>query len=591
MLREVAISILTLVCPLGAGTKGELKQIDRLLSCGKCEQALKEVGLLRGALAPSERLTAWELDFRGEVLRVAHGMECFYYLLHRSNSHEDAPGRAGALDCVSANRHRSDREYVVVCVALETGDIRWSRAVNGQVYLGVDPENDILYLYRERVVALAPDSGKILEQQDLPTEGAKVGGLLIGSDLILARPHGSRVSSDARLLVYDVRQNVGKEVRVGDYRLLAPDESRRLVPTNSGWECLSVPEGRKEWSLQAVFQRGNLPLWHGNHPTFITGTERQFSVVTSIDISTGKSRWSTALGWGAYSTSQHQLRGGGYQDDWTALVALNEYLLALDGSGRLYLLDPADGRAAATPRLCRDLVAMPFQHGNQLIVPSFEWVRSYSIAALIRPSASLDACLQVREARCLLALGRVKAAIELLDVLVERAPQFVDGWSERAVACKAVNDIEEEVFSRCEALSLSGELSDAILGEDCGLLRLYNLEGKPAWGLKVVGGHVYAGTLAGALWISRTGSLDFRAAARLDHEITSFDTVTKLQGVLGNSTHTRRAIPQTSVMNDSGIPREWNTEGGAAKNQPSGFLPGSAVPVSARRWSSRTFRH
>jgi hypothetical protein len=36
----------------------------------------------------------------------------------------------------------------------------------------------------------------------------------------------------------------------------------------------------------------------------------------------------------------------------------------------------------------------------------------------------------------------------------------------------------------------------------------------------------------------------------------------ELQAVLGNSTHTRRAVPQNTARVDDGIPREWHTEGG-----------------------------
>ena len=260
-----------------------------------------------------------------------------------------------------------------------------SRAVNGLVHLAVDPQSDVLYLYRERVLAVDPDSGKVLQQHDLPEEGPKIQGLLIGSSLAVTQPHSGRTLPKDRLSVYDVRAKAVKEVQLGDYWFLAPDESRRLLPTDTGWDCVDVPAGRKQWSLPTPLWHGRVPLWCGGHPTFILGTERQRGAVTSMDPVTGEPRWSAALGWGAYTTNQHQLRGGGYQDDWTPLTAIDEYILSLDGSGRLYLLDPTDGRPAATARLDRNYLAMPFQHGKQLIVPSFTWVRSYSIANLVRP--------------------------------------------------------------------------------------------------------------------------------------------------------------------------------------------------------------
>ena len=92
------VNMVICVCPLlgGTSTTGDLDKVDRLITSGKHEQALVEVRLLRRALPSSERLAAWELDFRGEVLRVAHGRECLYYLLHLANSHKDAPGRRSA---------------------------------------------------------------------------------------------------------------------------------------------------------------------------------------------------------------------------------------------------------------------------------------------------------------------------------------------------------------------------------------------------------------------------------------------------------------------------------------------------------------
>jgi outer membrane protein assembly factor BamB len=560
----LGIGIVTWACPLSAATKGEFEQIDRLISAGEHERALGEVQRLREALPSSERLTAWELDYRGEVLRVAQGRQCLYYLLHLINSHEDAPGRNGMLD---SEVERSGRPSAVVCIALETGKIRWSRLVDGPVYLAVDPQSDALYLYyldvhRQQVLALASDSGKVLQQHDLQWDARRVQGLLIGQSLAVTQPHSGRRIPNDRLFVYDVRAKAIKEVEAGDYWFLAPDESRRLRPFDGGWDCVSVPDGQKQWSLQAVFQSGSVPLWHGGHPTFVVGTEWQRGAITSIDAGTGEPRWSTPLGWGAYTANQHQLRGGGYQDVWTPIEAMDEYLLALGGSGRLYLLDPKDGRPVATPRLDRNYLAMPFQYGKQLIVSSFTWVRSYSIANLIRPDASADVSLQIRQSRCLLALGRKEEAMELIDRLVERAPQSGAAWAERAVVCNALNHAEEEAFSRCRELSLTGRVSDDDLRERWGLLRLHNLESKPAWTLKEVEGHVCAGTLVGDLWRVRTNSLDIDRAARLDREITKLAVKTELQAMLDNSLRPGQPIPETPAKADDRIPREWYRSGG-----------------------------
>lgn len=557
------VSIVVCMYPLLANDNRELDQIDKLLSSGRIEQALNEIDRLRKALPVPERLTAWELDFRGEVWRVAHGRNCIYYLLHLSNSHKDAPGRQGVLDSVSANLQRSDLQFAVVCVDLKTGQIRWSRAVNGHVHLAVDPCNDVLYLYRKRLLALAPDSGKVLEEHEPPKDQRKIQGLLLGQVLEIPQPFGSqKIAPDARLSLYAPSSKLTKEVSVADYWLLAPDESKRLVSTDRGWECESVPDGQKKWSYEIPFNSASFPLWHEGSPIFILGTEQQRGAVTSIDLSTGKVRWSAALGWGSYGSNMHQLSGGGCPDKWIPLTAINDYLLTVDGSGRLYFIAPANGNIVAEPRLSRNLLAMPFQHDGQLIVTSFKGIRSYSLANLIKPDVSLDAALQIRKARCLLALGRRKDAMELLDKLLERSPQLESGWLERAEVCKAMNDAEEEAYCRCMALSLSGRMIDNDLRDRWGLLRLYNLKGKPCWTLAQVDGKMYVGTLAGDLWSVQASSLDIGLIASLNHEVASLETSKDLLAMLGNSIQTKLPVPKEPANPDDRIPREWHTIGG-----------------------------
>ncbi len=95
-----------------------------------------------------------------------------------------------------------------------------------------------------------------------------------------------------------------------------------------------------------------------------------------------------------------------------------------------------------------------------------------------------------------------------MDWSVERAPQLKAAWAERANVCQALHDSEEEIFSRCQALTLSQDTSDDTLRRRWGLMRLYGFEGKPCWPLAYADGQVYVGTLEGGLWSVRTDSLD-----------------------------------------------------------------------------------
>ncbi len=304
------------------------------VSEAKFRAELETIRRAEEALPASERLTAWEIDFHGEVWSVAPGRECLYYLLHLANSFPNAPGRQAALPAVSANHQGSDWRHVVVCIDLKTGQIRWSREINGLVHFAVDPDTDVLYLYRERIVALSPDSGAVIQEFDLPEQGRRIQGLIVKGTLVLPQAHSSdRIAPDARLLLYDLAGKTNKTVNAADYWLISPDESRRLVRKDTAWDCVHIPQGHTLWSATGTFDARWFPFWHAGDATFIQGTEQQRGVITAVDFSTGKPRWTATLGWGVYESSQHQLRGGSYPNRFTPLTAINKDLLALDGSG------------------------------------------------------------------------------------------------------------------------------------------------------------------------------------------------------------------------------------------------------------------
>jgi outer membrane protein assembly factor BamB len=557
LLVGIAISLLAWISPLPAVGENSIDRVDRLLASGNGEQALAEAGRAREALSVTERLTAWEQNHsKGEVRQVLSGRKHLYYI---PCIPEDDPVCRGALETVSASKDGSDWKYIVVCLDLESGLVLWSRKVEGLTHMAVNPQSDVLYLYRQQLLALAPDSGKVLDQQELPNEGRGIRGLLLGNEPVIPQPQGSEaIIPDSQVLLYDPVRKLSKPVDLGDRWLLAPDESCRLIPGYEGWDCICVPDGQKRWTQLVPLGRTYPPLWHSGQPVFVAGSEWERSAVTALDLATGKPRWSTVLGWGCYTPTLHQFIGNSYSDNWTPFTAVGQHLLALDGSGRLCLLDPADGRVVAAPRLGRDFPAMPFQYRSQLIVPTFKSIRSYSLANLLRSDAPLDVMLQIREVRCLRSLGRHREALALSDSLVERAPQFSAVWSERALVCQALDMAEEEVFSRCQALTLAEQVSDDVLLSRCGLRRQYNLDGKPAWPLMEVGGRVYAGTLAGTLWRIDTDSLEITVAAQHDGAITSLPLVSECQMALGVSA---QAVP-VSPPADARIPMEWTRVGG-----------------------------
>ena len=547
--------------PAGAA-EDPVPRIDEWITGGNHSQALAEVRRLRGALPPGQRLTAWEHDFEGVVSRVAYGKHHLYYQLSASALRNTASGRENPLKTISVNHSSSDWSFLIVCLALETGEIRWSRGVNGLVHFDVDPETDRLLLYREKLMIVDPGKGDILEQDDLPDGGRAIRGLSIGSRLALSRPHSAdRIAPDSRIRVYSSALKSAREIAVADYWFLAPDESMRLVPKSDGLEGRGLPEGNVLWSVPYRIDRYPEPLWVGSNPVFVAGSESTRGTVASLDARSGRILWETPLGFGTYESTQHQLRGGEYPDNFRPLTALDSHLLALDGSGQLVLLDPETGRVAATARLHRDYLGMPAQRGGQLIVTSFEGVRSFALESLVHPDASVDAALQVRESRCLRALRQGREALAVLDRLLERAPRFESGWTERGIVCQSLGEVEDTSFSQTQALALSGRSTSAELRMSDGLLRLYDLGGRPGWSLVESSGRVYAGTLGGALWSVRADNLEPGSVTNLKHEITAFESVTELRAALSAS-GLQSPVPAAPDERDPEIPDDWWTSGG-----------------------------
>src|SRR5262245_53542515 len=104
-----------------------LAAVGEMTATGDADTALSEARALGESLPPTERLTAWEIDFHGEVVYAVSGERHLYYQLFISNSEPNAPGRGRALPTVNANKVGSDWKYVVVCVDTTSGKILWSR--------------------------------------------------------------------------------------------------------------------------------------------------------------------------------------------------------------------------------------------------------------------------------------------------------------------------------------------------------------------------------------------------------------------------------------------------------------------------------
>jgi len=591
----LSTSVIVLACCLVAVALGsfaaaatdDLARIDELIEAARHEEALAEIARVEETLAPSERLTVWELDFSGEVQQVVPGREHLYYLLGTSRLAKNVPGRPLEREPVSAGLGRFDGRSAVVCVELETGRVAWSRLVEGPVTLVVDPRTDDVHLVLQLLVTLSAESGEVLERQSLPEGWRQIEGLVLDGTPFLIPPRGGRPREPTpRQLLYDPGSREARSVAL--HVPTAPDGRCRVVLGERGWSCQRSKDGVRLWTVEGpLYARDRTPVSHEGRLAFISGTERSRGAVVSIESAYGTSRWATVLGWGTYQPRRHPLRTGGTPlHDWTPLAERGGQLLAIDGSGRLTLLDPGSGAKLAAPRLAGRYLAMPSSYGEQLIVPSFDWVRSYSMAALLEPEASVDAALQVRRARCLLALGRFGEALRVVDRLVERAPELAAAWVVKADVAAAMGEVEVERYSRAWALSLAGGVCGQALHDGWGLLRLFDLGGKPSRSLALLDDHVYVATLAGFLWKVRVDDLSLGWISQLeyDYDTSWVRTSTELTGWIdrdyvpwpGAVAAPRPEIPAAAEPKPP--PVDWLIEGGVERINP-------AVP-----WQGRQFR-
>ncbi len=544
----------------------DLGPLDILIAAGDYSRGLAEARRLLEALPIEARLTAWELDFRGEVVRAVPGKRHLYYQLSIPNSHKDAPGREQALPSIRANKSRSDWRHVVICLDLISGKIRWSREVNGLVNIAVAPGTDDVYLWRELLLQLDANNGEVTLERDLPGDQRAIAGLIVGNKVAIPQlyTHGREILTQGKLLFYDPRRDLAEEREVGEFFLLAPDESCRLVHRDDGWSCVELPSDRTLWRWpKPDFVLP--PIWQDDCLLTYSGSDSSHGTISAVDTATGQRRWTTRLGWGAYSIRQHQLRGGGYPDeDWGPLAPLGRDLLTIDGSGRVVLLDAERGDVRVSVKLARNHLCLPPHIGQTLVVCSFDWVRAFPLPTLTDPLACGEATLRLREARCLVGLGRHDEALATLDRVVDRAPNHYAAWALRAEVCRALKRGSETSFSLCMAMALQGRTQDDALHDGWGLVRLFDLGGRPAWEVQQLGGRVYAGTQGGRLWSVDLDSLEARWEQNVDGAIASLGLRANLNAVIRSAQ--RSDEPIDLLLPDrpprDGVPREWWTMGG-----------------------------
>lgn len=459
--------IVFLLFPLISIAQGPFNKVDKLMARQQYDQAIEHLLKLEKHLQPEERLTAWEVNFPGGVWRTTHGKSHLYYQMHSSTYAIEVLGDVEILPSISVNEESSDWEFLVICLDLKSGQIVWARSVNGLMYFAVHPETDLLYLYRERFAAIVPSTGSIIKESSFSDE---VEGLILGTKVFFPLEHG--------------RKGKGPE---STFKVHNPVEGKdqMIILGNFGY-IPGVELGK--------------PVWKDQWPYFVTGGKWQPDAVVSIDPENAITGWSFYFPGGKYISDGHQLGNGSYPDKWAPLAALDSLLLALDDQGTLTFLDPIDGVPMASARLAKDYISMPFQFENQLIVVSFEGVRSYSMDHLLTPESFLHAELKMKQADCLFAQEQYPEALSLLTEIVERSPQNSHAWKKRAEVCATMGASEEGNLSYSQYLTLTEQAADEYAFHKWGITRCYHLGGKPSWSLVSKDSLLYTANLSGDLW-------------------------------------------------------------------------------------------
>ena len=516
--------------------------VKRLMAEGRYEECLGRIRQWHESLPGDRRLCAWQIDFmNSEVDHAVVGSRHLYFTYHRPNSNKAAPGMKPTLPLVEPSR-QSDWRHVVVCVDVRTGAICWSRPYGGLSRLVVDPSTDTLYLLgNDAIVALTPDGADPMMRP--LTKGQRVVGLLTSQGLKVSAPWGLRSewNHDA-VQVYCPSTRSIVEVNLKQYLTLSPDESMRLVLSANNHHGFAnniicqTCKGDPLWAYQTAGLRSPcMPRFYEGDVIWLSGSRVQKGEAVRLEGRSGKVLWRTVLPNGAYKPSDFQLKGGGYAwDDWDPLMTMKDTsrLLAVDGTGRLFVLNGQTGAIERTARPAATHLIAPTWMDGLVVVCSYDKAMAIPEPMLFGPRepGTDERDVLVVKARCLTAMGRLQEALAVTGDLLARDEDCAEGWRARAEVCAATKDALEQSYSLCRYADLSGRATMPELRDGWGLLRLIPLGSRPAWQMIDIGaGPLYVGTQRGDLWAIQPDSLEARVVDTRDKEISGLAAEVRLR--------------------------------------------------------------
>ena len=529
-----------------------LARADALWADGEFDACLATLEQLHGDLPDDARLLAWEiLPSPSVASQFAVGKRYLYYTHMIPGKSTGYPGFDRSLGTLTL--YASDWRYAIVCIDAEAGKVAWAWNVIGLPRAIVaHPTTDALTMvsWNFGTITLEAETGKVVERQSFKEVPGGVKGLWVSGRVVL------RSGAYAPAALWDLAAKRPIRIDLKSLQLMSPDESKRLSPGRQ-LECTDL-KGKTFWTFTPAEGASGvaMPRWLDGDVVWAVNTPVHGALLR-IDAATGKLRWRMDL----------EDRAGRF-----APFMLGGHLAVVDGLGRLHLVDPESGQAAAVTRPFGDLVCEPALIGDRGVFCTTGAVFAVSTKFIFNRSAVDERVVLVRKARCLLSLSRPVEARALMDDLLRLDGRCADAWLQRAEACRALDDERDEAFSRCRYLALAGKSSDDRLRDRYGLVQLITLGSRPSWqvqpgsrtNLMPHGPRLYVGTTRGEIWEINTQSLEARRFTETDGPVAWLWTKTAVTASIpvgGRYQHVPVTLPDDPEKPDKADARWWTVTG------------------------------
>ncbi|MFO0796616.1 MAG: PQQ-binding-like beta-propeller repeat protein [Gemmataceae bacterium] len=497
---RTALALLLVALPATARADEALARAAALHAVGRPFEALA----LLDAAPPAAPLARWTVP--GTALSALVGRGHVVVTTHASRGAEPYPP-AGPVTGAKLDDGTGvyDFDLLVTGFDAATGKRLWTRRLPGHNDVALDDRTDAVFVWRERLFKLNPDTGATESATPLPKRPLRFDALLIDGRLHRPRPNTSRLEGpDEKLPAWDVDRGRPAEFEPTTARL-SPDERRVFDVTYGGFgtwvttRLLRAAEPDWKFVHPSSSSGANAPFWLGGDLVVLVGYTTDKAEVLRLRGDTGAVKWRYPLPRGAYSPGGDQLRGGAYPErNWSAVGMCGGLVLAVGGEGALYFLEPDSGKLVSKLTPETKYLTFPRLVDGALVVCGFDAVRAVPWDVVLRRGTD-DGDRAVLRARCLLALDRTEPALEGLDNVLRFAPERAEAWAVKADASRAAGRPADEVAARCRVLELTGRDSSPELRERWGLLKRVATGHDLRADVQTAGDTVYAATASGAV--------------------------------------------------------------------------------------------